>query len=109
MAEVLAVSADPKLFRVRANNKSRRHGYVFGHGAARFDRGDIFQLPDGAPLGNGRALGEAELKAKPTSGRSQLETLEKGTHERGLELVSRKARLLGFGQPVFASLPMTLG
>jgi tetratricopeptide (TPR) repeat protein len=40
------------------------------------------------------ALGEAELKAKPTSGRSQLETLEKETHERGLELLSRKARLL---------------
>jgi DNA-binding winged helix-turn-helix (wHTH) protein/tetratricopeptide (TPR) repeat protein/TolB-like protein len=40
------------------------------------------------------ALGEAELKANPTSGRSQLETLEKETHERGLELLSRKARLL---------------
>ena len=40
------------------------------------------------------ALGEAELKASPTSGRSHLETLEKETHERGLELLSRKARLL---------------
>jgi DNA-binding winged helix-turn-helix (wHTH) protein/tetratricopeptide (TPR) repeat protein len=40
------------------------------------------------------ALGEAELKANPSSGRSQLETLEKETHERGLELLSRKARLL---------------
>jgi DNA-binding winged helix-turn-helix (wHTH) protein/tetratricopeptide (TPR) repeat protein/TolB-like protein len=40
------------------------------------------------------ALGEAELKPNPTSGRSQLETLEKETHERGLELLSRKARLL---------------
>jgi eukaryotic-like serine/threonine-protein kinase len=40
------------------------------------------------------ALGEAELKANPTSGRSQLENLEKETHDRGLELLSRKARLL---------------
>jgi tetratricopeptide (TPR) repeat protein len=40
------------------------------------------------------ALGEAELTANPTSGRSQLETLEEETHERGLELLSRKARLL---------------
>lgn len=40
------------------------------------------------------ALGESELKANPTSGRSQLETLEKETHERGFELLSRKARLL---------------
>jgi hypothetical protein len=40
------------------------------------------------------ALGEAELKANSASGRSQLETLEKETHERGLELLSRKARLL---------------
>jgi len=40
------------------------------------------------------ALGEAELKANLATGRSQLETLEKETHERGLELLSRKARLL---------------
>jgi eukaryotic-like serine/threonine-protein kinase len=40
------------------------------------------------------ALGEAELKADPALGRSQLEILEKDTHERGLELFSRKAKLL---------------
>jgi DNA-binding winged helix-turn-helix (wHTH) protein/tetratricopeptide (TPR) repeat protein len=40
------------------------------------------------------ALGEAELKVNSASGRSQLETLEKETHERGLELLSRKAQLL---------------
>jgi len=40
------------------------------------------------------ALGEAELKADPALGRSQLEILEKKTHERGLELLSRKAKLL---------------
>lgn len=39
-------------------------------------------------------LGEAELRANSTSGHSQLETLEKETHERGLELLSRKAHLL---------------
>jgi eukaryotic-like serine/threonine-protein kinase len=40
------------------------------------------------------ALGEVELKANPALGRSQLETLEKETHERGLELLSRRAKLL---------------
>ena len=40
------------------------------------------------------ALAETELKANPALGRSQLETLEKETHARGLELLSRKARLL---------------
>ena len=40
------------------------------------------------------ALGEAELKANSVLGRSQLETLEKETHEHGLELLSRKAQLL---------------
>ena len=40
------------------------------------------------------ALGEVEPKPNPSSGRLQLETLEKETHERGLELLSRKARLL---------------
>jgi len=40
------------------------------------------------------ARGETELKFNPAVGRSQLETLEKETHERGLELLSRKARLL---------------
>jgi DNA-binding winged helix-turn-helix (wHTH) protein/tetratricopeptide (TPR) repeat protein len=40
------------------------------------------------------ARGETELKVNPAVGRSQLETLEKETHERGLELLSRKARLL---------------
>jgi ATP/maltotriose-dependent transcriptional regulator MalT len=40
------------------------------------------------------ALGEAELKADPARGRLQLEILEKETHERGLELLSRRAKLL---------------
>jgi ATP/maltotriose-dependent transcriptional regulator MalT len=40
------------------------------------------------------ALGEAQLKANLSSDRSQLETLEKETHERGLELLSRKAQSL---------------
>jgi DNA-binding winged helix-turn-helix (wHTH) protein/tetratricopeptide (TPR) repeat protein len=40
------------------------------------------------------ALGEAQRKADLSSDRSQLETLEKETHERGLELLSRKAQLL---------------
>jgi hypothetical protein len=40
------------------------------------------------------ALAETELKANPALGRSQLETLEKETHARGLELLSSKARLL---------------
>jgi hypothetical protein len=40
------------------------------------------------------ALGEAELKASLSLGRSQLETLEKETHEHGLELLFRKAKLL---------------
>jgi len=40
------------------------------------------------------ALVEAELKANPALGRSQLDTLEKETHEHGLELLCRKARQL---------------
>jgi DNA-binding winged helix-turn-helix (wHTH) protein/tetratricopeptide (TPR) repeat protein/TolB-like protein len=40
------------------------------------------------------ALGEAELQVNPALGRSQLDTLEKETHEHGLELLSRKARQL---------------
>jgi eukaryotic-like serine/threonine-protein kinase len=40
------------------------------------------------------ALGEAELKANSSTGRSQLENLGKETHERGFELLSRKAQLL---------------
>ncbi|MBZ5527748.1 MAG: tetratricopeptide repeat protein [Acidobacteriia bacterium] len=40
------------------------------------------------------ALGELELHANPTSARVQLETLSKETHDRGLELVSRKAAQL---------------
>jgi eukaryotic-like serine/threonine-protein kinase len=40
------------------------------------------------------ALAVADLKANPARGRPQLEMLEKETHERGLELLSRKARLL---------------
>jgi hypothetical protein len=39
-------------------------------------------------------LAEEELKADPALGRSQLEILEKETHERGLELLSHKAELL---------------
>ncbi|MGO9540395.1 MAG: tetratricopeptide repeat protein [Terriglobales bacterium] len=40
------------------------------------------------------ALAVGDLKADPALGRSQLETLEKETHERGLELISHKAELL---------------
>ena len=40
------------------------------------------------------ALAAGDLKANPVLGRSQLETLEKETHERGLELLSHKAELL---------------
>jgi tetratricopeptide (TPR) repeat protein len=39
-------------------------------------------------------LGEVELKANPALGRSQLETLENETRERGLELLARKTELL---------------
>jgi len=39
-------------------------------------------------------MGEAECKANPALGRSQLEALEKETHERGLELLFHKAELL---------------
>jgi len=37
-------------------------------------------------------LAEAELKTDPALGRSQLETLAREAHERGLELVSHKAQ-----------------
>jgi DNA-binding winged helix-turn-helix (wHTH) protein/tetratricopeptide (TPR) repeat protein len=40
------------------------------------------------------ALAVADLKANPALGRSQLETLAKETHERGLELLSQKAERL---------------
>lgn len=40
------------------------------------------------------ALAAGDLKANPALGRSQLETLEKETHERGLELLSHTAELL---------------
>jgi len=40
------------------------------------------------------ALAVGDLKANPALGRSQLETLAKETHERGLELLSHKAELL---------------
>lgn len=40
------------------------------------------------------ALGEAELKASPALRHPHLETLEKETHERGLEFLSHKAELL---------------
>jgi tetratricopeptide (TPR) repeat protein len=40
------------------------------------------------------ALAVGDLKANPVLARSQLETLEKETHERGLELLSHKAELL---------------
>jgi hypothetical protein len=39
-------------------------------------------------------LGEVEFKANPALSRLQLETLENETHERGLELLSRRAKLL---------------
>jgi DNA-binding winged helix-turn-helix (wHTH) protein/tetratricopeptide (TPR) repeat protein len=40
------------------------------------------------------ALAVVDLKANPALGRSQLETLAKETHERGLELLTHKAELL---------------
>jgi len=40
------------------------------------------------------ALSVGDLKANPSLGRSQLETLEKETHQRGLELLCHKAELL---------------
>lgn len=40
------------------------------------------------------AMAVGDLKADPALGRSQLETLEKETHERGLERISHKAELL---------------
>jgi hypothetical protein len=40
------------------------------------------------------ALAEAELRTDPAAGSSRLKILEKGTHERGLEFLSRKAQLL---------------
>ena len=52
------------------------------------------------------ALAETELKANPALGRAQLESLEHEAHERGLELLSRKAQLLVSAYRVFASLPM---
>lgn len=39
-------------------------------------------------------LGEVESKVNPVLGRSQLETLKEEAHERGLELVARKAQVL---------------
>jgi eukaryotic-like serine/threonine-protein kinase len=47
------------------------------------------------------ALAEAELKANPAQGRLLLQTLVEESHERGLELVARKAQLLAAAsQPV---------
>jgi DNA-binding winged helix-turn-helix (wHTH) protein/tetratricopeptide (TPR) repeat protein len=48
------------------------------------------------------AMAEAELKIDSAAGRSQLELLEKETHERGLEFLSHKAQLAASSQP---SLP----
>ena len=45
------------------------------------------------------ALAEAALETDPATARSQLEILEKETHERGLELFSRKARLAATSLP----------
>jgi predicted methyltransferase len=46
------------------------------------------------------ALAVAELKSDPALGRAQLETLEKEAHERGLELLSRRADpLISANQP----------
>jgi tetratricopeptide (TPR) repeat protein len=44
------------------------------------------------------AIGELDCKTNPSLGRSELETLEKVTHERGLELLSRKAHLLAIAR-----------
>ena len=51
------------------------------------------------------ALGEVELKANPALGHSQLETLEKETHERGLELLARKTELLASANQASPSHP----
>jgi tetratricopeptide (TPR) repeat protein len=40
------------------------------------------------------ALAEAEMKTDPALSRSQMETLAQETHQRGLDLLSHKARLL---------------
>jgi len=45
------------------------------------------------------AMAEAALKTDPATGRSQLEILEKETHERGLEFLFRKAQLAATSQP----------
>lgn len=50
-------------------------------------RQGYFVLECGARL----ALGEIELRANPSLGRSELEVLARETHERGLELISREA------------------
>src|SRR5208282_5482798 len=48
LAEVITVFANSELCRVGANHKCRRRARVLWDGTACFDRGDIFQLPDGA-------------------------------------------------------------
>jgi len=47
------------------------------------------------------ALAEAELKVNPAQGRSLLQALEVEAHDHGLELISRKAKLMAaVTQPV---------
>lgn len=49
------------------------------------------------------AMAEAELKADPAAGRSQLEILAKGTHEHGLELLCHKAQQLAVSSQTSSS------
>jgi len=51
------------------------------------------------------ALAAADVKANPALGLSHLETLAKETHERGLELLSHKAKLLASVNQSSASHP----
>jgi len=51
------------------------------------------------------ALAVADLNANPALGHSQLETLAKESHERGLELLSHKAQLLVSGNQSSPSHP----
>jgi DNA-binding winged helix-turn-helix (wHTH) protein/tetratricopeptide (TPR) repeat protein/TolB-like protein len=49
------------------------------------------------------ALAEAEWKTDAAASRSQMEVLQKETHEHGLELLSHKAHLLAARQPSLSS------
>ncbi|HLW54759.1 MAG TPA: tetratricopeptide repeat protein [Candidatus Angelobacter sp.] len=48
------------------------------------------------------ALGEVELRATPAAGRSHLAVLERQSHQRGMELISRKAA--GLIQPAVTAI-----